>query len=499
MGHNGKVDHKVSPVANQRFSTSFPNNQVEPPGGVATKPSGVPPHILIIGGGIAGLSAAWQLQQQGIGYTLLEASDRLGGMVWSERFDGYVVDGGAESFITRKPELWELTQSLGLADRVVPASTSPSGAAVYNDGQPMRVPLGPLQFLTTPLLSWRGKLRLIAEPFIPPRRDDGDETIAAFASRRLGPEASDRFISPILSGIYNSDASRQSIMTTAGVMRDLEKHGSLIVGTLATMRKRRAEKQAGVPQIPRSFTFANGAQEVVDVLAEKLTGEVRCNARVIGLTRVDGRYVARLADGTQVGADGIIMAAPASAAAPMLAPIAPEASKLLGQIRFASIGTVALAFPDAAVQTKYAINSLMIPRRLQRKIDAIVWRPNSAPPGHTLLRVFFGGATPSTLALDDQALVATVRGELAALVGITAEPLAYRIFRWPHGFPQADVGHLQLVDRIEAALPPTITLAGNSYRGIGAPDCARQGVVAANELGQLLKATSPATKATVIR
>ena len=95
--------------------------------------------------------------------------------------------------------------------------------------------------------------------------------------------------------------------------------------------------------------------------------------------------------------------------------------------------------------------------------------------------------------------MATVRGELAALVGITAEPLAYRIFRWPHGFPQADVGHLQLVDRIEAALPPTITLAGNSYRGIGAPDCARQGVVAANELGQLLKATSPATKATVIR
>ena len=327
MGHNGKVDHKVSPVANQRFSTSFPNNQVEPPGGVATKPSGVPSHILIIGGGIAGLSAAWQLQQQGIGYTLLEASARLGGMVWSERFDGYVVDGGAESFITRKPELWELTQSLGLADRVVPASTSPSGAAVYNDGRPMCVPLGPLQFLTTPLLSWRGKLRLIAEPFIPPRRDDGDETIAAFASRRLGPEASDRFISPILSGIYNSDASRQSIMTTAGVMRDLEKHGSLIAGTIATMRKRRAEKQAGAPQIPRSFTFANGAQEVVDVLAQKLTGQVRCNARVIGLTRVDGRYVAHLADGTQVGADGIVMAAPASAAAPMLAPIAPEASK----------------------------------------------------------------------------------------------------------------------------------------------------------------------------
>ena len=115
------------------------------------------------------------------------------------------------------------------------------------------------------------------------------------------------------------------------------------------------------------------------------------------------------------------------------------------------------------------------------------------------MRVFFGGATPLTLALDDQALVATVRSELAALVGITAEPLAYRIFRWPNGFPQADVGHLQLVARIEAALPPTITLAGNSYRGIGAPDCARQGVVTANELGQLLKASPAGSKAAVIR
>lgn len=136
---------------------------------------------------------------------------------------------------------------------------------------------------------------------------------------------------------------------------------------------------------------------------------------------------------------------------------------------------------------------------MQRKIDAIVWRPHNAPADHTLLRFFFGGATPATLALDDQALLEVVRGELAALVGITAQPLAYRIFRWPNGFPQADVGHLHFVDRIEAALPPTIALAGNSYRGIGAPDCARQGVVAANELGQLLKVSAWSSATAVAR
>jgi len=481
--------------SNRSSSVGKPNSST----GDIGKAGNEPPHVLIIGGGIAGLCAAWQLQQQGLPYTLLEATARVGGMIRSERFDGYVVDGGAESFITRKPELWQLTQSLGLTDRVVPASTGPSGAAVYNDGRPMRVPLGPLEFLATPLLSWRGKLRLIAEPLIPPRRDDGDETIAAFASRRLGAEASDRFISPILSGIYNSDASRQSIMTTAGVMRDLEKHGSLIAGTIATMRKRRAEKKVDAPPIPRSFTFANGSQEVVDTLAQRLTGTVRCNARVIALSRSERGYVAQLADGERVTATGVILAAPANTVAPMLAAIAPEASRLLGQIRFASIGTVALAFPTQAVQTRYNINSLMIPRRLQRKIDAVVWRPHNAPADHTLLRVFFGGATPAMMDLDDEQLVSAVCAELAALVGITAQPLTYRIFRWPQGFPQADVGHLQLVERIEAALPPTIALAGNSYRGIGAPDCARQGFAAATALGQLLQATAPAPQPTTIR
>lgn len=444
-------------------------------------------HVLVIGGGIAGLCAAWQLQQAGIRYTLIEAASRLGGMIQTVMFDGFVAEAGPETFITRKPELWKLALQLGLQDRMTPITSETSGAAVLHNNQVMRVPLSPLLFLTSPLLSWRGKARMLAEPLIPARTDAEDETLANFARRRLGSEACDRLIAPILSGIYNSDAERQSILTTAAVMRDLEKHGSLIRGTLATMLQRRALKKAGVPLPPRSVSFAQGAQELVDALAERLAGHVQLNTRITKLEPHTQGYIATLSSGESITMDALILAIPANAAAKLLQPLAPAAATLLAQIRFASIGTAALAFRADAMRAAPAVSSLMIPRRARRQIDAVLWRPQRAPQGHTLLRVFFGGAQPQLLYLDDAALLEVIRGELRDLLTITDAPLAHRIFRWPDGFPQADVGHLQLVDRIEAALPATIALAGNSYRGIGVPDCVRQGTEAAERIAKLIQ------------
>jgi oxygen-dependent protoporphyrinogen oxidase len=446
-------------------------------------------HVLLLGGGIAGLSAAWQLQQAGVHTTLVEAAPQLGGMIQTAYFDGFVAEGGPETFITRKPELWTLALELGLQERMEPLTSETSGAAVLHNNQVMPLPLSPLRFATSRLLSWRGKLRMMAEPFIPARTDDDDETLADFARRRLGREASDRLIAPVLSGIYNSDAERQSIMTTASVMRDLEKHGSLVLGTLATMRKRRAEKKAGVKAPPRSVSFANGAQELVDALAQRLTGNVLLNTHVTKLETDENGYLATLNNGEQIAADALILAIPAKAAAPLLADLAPSAAALLAQIRFASIGTVALGYQAEAMRHAPPVSSLMIPRRARRQIDAVLWRPNRAPAGQTLLRVFFGGGAPELLNLDDAALLTVIQAELRDLLNITDTPVAHHIFRWPGGFPQADVGHLQLVDRIEAALPATMALAGNSYRGIGVPDCVRQGKDAAERIIQRLKQT----------
>lgn len=451
---------------------------------------GEAPHVLILGGGIAGLTAAWTLQQAGVPYTLIEAARHLGGMIQTAYFDGFVAEGGPETFITRKPELWELAVELGLEEVMTPITSETSGAAVLHNNQVMPVPLSPVRFVTTSLLSWRGKLRMMAEPFIPARKDNDDETLADFARRRLGSEACDRLIAPILSGIYNSDAERQSIMTTASVMRDLEKHGSLVMGTIATMRKRRAEQKAGVKAPPRSVSFANGAQELVDTMAERFTGDVRLNTHVTKLEADENGYLATLNTGEQFAADALILAIPAKAAAPLLADLAPSAAAMLAQIRFADIGTVALGYHTEAMRDAPPVSSLMIPRRARRRIDAVLWRPGRAPAGQTLLRVFLGGAAPELLQLSDEALVAVVRDELQELLTITDAPIAYEIFRWPAGFPQADVGHLQLVDQIEAALPATVALAGNSYRGIGVPDCVRQGRDAAARIVQQVQVHS---------
>jgi oxygen-dependent protoporphyrinogen oxidase len=447
-------------------------------------------HVLILGGGIAGLSAAWQLQQAGLRYTVIETADQWGGMIQSATFDGFVADGGPETFITRKPELWNLAVALGLEEVMIPITSETSGAAVVHNDQVMLAPLSPMRFITTPLLSWRGKLRMMAEPFIPARKDDDDETLANFARRRLGQEASERLIAPILSGIYNSDAERQSIMTTASVMRGLEKHGSLILGTLVTARQRSALKKSGVKMPPRSVSFANGAQELVDTLVERLTGDLRLNTQVTQLAVHGAGYRATLNSGDELVADAVIFAIPAKAAAPLVQDFAPSAAALLAQIRFSSIGTVALGYDAAAMRNAPKVSSLMIPRRAGRRIDAVLWRPSRAPQGKTLLRVFFGGGAPAMLDLDDNALLAVVQEELRDLLNISDAPLAYRVFRWPDGFPQADVGHLQLIDRIEAVLPPTIALAGNSYRGIGVPDCVRQGQDAADRIAQQMKANS---------
>jgi protoporphyrinogen/coproporphyrinogen III oxidase len=443
--------------------------------------------VAIVGGGMAGLSAAWHLQQRGVAYTVLEASPRLGGMVRTEALegcDGFVADGGPESFITRKPELWQLAQALGLQDQIVPIASETRGTCILTHGKPLPVPLGPGAFITSPLLSVRGKLRLLMEPFVAPKHDDDDESLAAFTRRRLGDEALQKLVGPILAGIYSTNPEQQSVQTTASILRDLEAHGSLLKGMLAQGKARSALKKTGQALPPRSFTFKNGAQTIVDSLAQQLTGAVHLDTAVVGLMTHDAGYALRLSNGATHPASALILATQANVAAPLLAHIAPQAANALQRIRHESIGTLALAFREADARAALGITGLMVPRREGRQIDAVVWRGahNRAPQGHVLLRVFFGGNAPGLLDLDDAALLDVVRSELKDIVGIVVPPLAARIFRWRGCFPKPDVHHLKLVREIEAGLPQTIALAGNSYGGVGVPDCVRSGFAAADRI-----------------
>ena len=444
--------------------------------------------VIIIGGGISGLSATWELQQTrpNANYALLEASDRWGGKISSRVIAAegktFLVDGGPDTLITRKPETWQLTTELGLESQVAVPASETKNIYVLDGGQIQPIPLNPLLFFRTPLLTWHGRLRLMAEPFQPARRDDGDESLADFVTRRLGREALEKFIGPVLGGIYNTDPARQSILVSSPIMREMEKEsGSLILAAIS-----RAFKKPKGPKKPRFINFEKGMQQLPDTLAAHLRGTLRLNAPAARIERTSAGLAVKLASGETLEARTVILATLAHTAADLIADLAPTSAALLKQIRHENIGTISLVYRDEDIPAEPVINGLMIPRREKRAIDAVTVSsrkmPERAHPGYTLLRVFFGGAQPELVGYDDKKLLTTVRAELRDLLNIRAEPLAHDLYRWPAGFPQAEVGHLERIDAIEASLPAGIVLAGSSYRGIAVPDCIKQGREAAKKI-----------------
>lgn len=484
-----------------------------------------PRTIAIIGGGIAGLSTAWYLQNLAreqsleLEYTLLEQSDRWGGKIFTETVEGsdsqpFIVEGGPDSFLTQKPWAVQLARELGLGDRLLGTNDDDRKVFVLNNSRPTPLPDGVLlivptkvkPFALSPLISPLGKLRMGLDLFIPAKRDGQDETLAEFITRRLGHEALDKIAEPLMSGIYNAEAERQSLLATFPRFRALEeKHGSLIKGMLASRRsqnnsqrpKNQAEMSSysqGQPKLSMFVSLQNGTQELVTALVEALDGDLRLNSAVEELEQRDDHYRLTLNDGSHLEAEVVILAVPSYVAAQIIQPLAPEAAAELGKIRYVSTGTISLAFRREDVDLLKGFG-LVIPRSEQRLINAVTLTSTKfdhrAPDDHVLLRVFFGGSrNPQMMDIGDIDLVAIVLDELQALLGIKAKPVFCRIYRWQRANPQYDVGHLERVAAIEEMLPAGIYVTGSPYRGIGIPDCVHQGQQTARQAIKQLSATS---------
>ncbi|MFQ5398507.1 MAG: protoporphyrinogen oxidase [Anaerolineae bacterium] len=478
-------------------------------------------HAVIVGGGIVGMSAAWFLQLEAAAkdttliYALLEQAGRWGGKIHTEIVEGegaepFVVEAGPDSFLTQKPWALQLARSLGLEDRLLPTNDQMRHVFVLNKGRPTPLPDGVMlivptkfaPFVRSPLISPLGKLRMGLDLLIPPRKDGRDETLAGFIKRRLGAEALDKIAEPLMSGIYNADAERQSLMATFPRFRAIEeKHGSLIRGMLAARRARQAAPPSNARKPPAMFTsFRTGMHELVDALLPRLTGKCLLETAVQSIRPLaGGGFELVLNDGRRVTAATVLLAVPAYAAARLVAEAAPAAASGLAGIRYVGTGTVTLAFRRNEFTHPLNGFGILIPRSEKRPINAITWSSTKfthrAPEGFGLIRVFFGGSrTPSTMGLADGELLETVRGELKELMGITAEPVFHRIYRWSRSTPQYDVGHLARVTEIEAALPDGLFVAGSPYRGVGVPDCVHQAQQAAALMVQHLASTGLAGK-----
>ncbi len=472
-----------------------------------------PLRIVVVGGGIAGLAAAHRLieatREAGppLALTLLDAADRLGGTIATERIDGFLVERGPDSFISEKPWALALAERLGLGPRLRRTDDRHRRTYVLHGGRLHPLPDGFLllaparlwPMVTSRLFSWRGKARMALDLVLPRRPADGDESLAAFVTRRLGREALERVAEPLVAGIYTADPARLSLAATMPRFLALEReHRSLI---LALRRQAGAREVAGASGARWSLfvTFAGGMGELVGALAARLPpGTVRLAAPVTEITRGAPHEAAAwrvgLADGTGLPADGVALAGPAPRMAGLVRGVDPELARLLGGIAYASSATVALGYPRTAVRHPLDAFGFVVPRREGRAVLACTFSsvkyPGRAPDGFVLLRAFLGGALGAeVLEEDDPALARRAADELAALLGIDGEPVLTRVARHPAAMPQYAVGHLDRVAALDARLGalPGLAVAGAAYHGVGIADCVRSGEASAERLLQALR------------
>lgn len=473
-----------------------------------TRSQNPPPHIVIVGGGIAGLAAAHRLEElsrereQQLRFTLLEAGDRLGGVIATERQDDFLLELGPDSFISEKPWALALCRRLGLEPELLGTNDTHRATFVVHKGKLEPLPQGfmllaPTQFgplVRSRIFSWPGKLRMALDLVLPRAREQSDESLGSFVRRRLGREALERIAQPLIGGIYTADPDQLSLAATMPRFLHMEREQRSVIYALWRAARRNPQTTKGTSGARWSLfvTLQTGMQRLVSALTESLSlGTLRQSCPVTSVRFQPAEsdaagWTVDCADGSSLHADGLVLATPAFASAQLVHGFDPSLSQRLSSIPYSSTATVNMAYRRDRIPHPLNGFGFVAPRVERRAILAgtfsSVKYAGRAPNDHTLLRTFVGGALQAELfERDDAEIRALVRNELRQLLGIEAEPLLTRIARYPQSMPQYCIGHLQLVAEIEnhAAQHPGLALAGNAYRGVGLADCVRSGEAAA--------------------
>lgn len=469
-----------------------------------------PKKIVIVGGGITGLAAAYYVQKKArekgtpVQLSLIEAENRLGGKVVTFRENEFVVEGGPDSFVTDKPWGLQLVHELGLAEQLIPSSEDRKKIYVLRNGKLVEFPGGfrltiPTQvvpFLKTKMISWPGKIRMGMDFIIPARKEDTDESLAQFIRRRLGTEALDRFAAPLMAGIFVADAEKLSMKATFPTFLAMEKkHRSLVLAAQAAKRNPPQRKEGAIRPAGNAMfnSFRKGMSVLTDELAKRIEGDVRLGTRIVSIAKSGSGYVVEVAGAKpgRIEADTVLLTTPAYTCADLLAPSHAKLAEQLREIRYVSTATISFTYLNSDIPSSRPLDGfgVMIPASEKRKILASTWSSTKfrhrAPPGCVLMRAFVGGHRDENApSMPDADMIAMVRKEYDELFGITAEPMATHIFRWIRGNPQYDVGHLDRIAAIEksAAELPGIFLAGSAFRGIGLPDCIHSAQLTADKI-----------------
>jgi oxygen-dependent protoporphyrinogen oxidase len=449
--------------------------------------------VLIVGGGISGLSAAWFLHRKGKAVCVLEAAERVGGVISTGRDGGFLLERGPNSTLQRAGAeggaLARLVEQTGLSSRLIHASRVSDRRYIIRNGQLVDLPGGPVAFVRSPLLSWAAKLRLMGEPFI--RRGEGEETIARFVERRLGREMLDYVIDPFVSGVYAGDVEKLSVGAAVPRVRALEqKYGSLVRGAIAM---RRLGKGAAGPA-GGLISFDDGMAVLPETIAARLPGgSCRIGCQAVALERAGTGWTVHWRDRQTSGseqADRLVLSVPAAAAAELLEPLSPAAPDLLRRLPYAPVVTVGQAYARDQVRHRLDGFGFLRPRKEGLTILGALFSsslfPGRAPEGKVLITSFVGGAAqPEALEMMDEELIARVHGDLDKVLGIDGEPEVVGITRYARAIPQYNLGHTDLIARLddERSKLPGLHFRASWRDGVSVADCVTAGERLAEDIG----------------
>ncbi len=432
--------------------------------------------VAIVGGGIAGLAAAFELRTRGVSVQVLEASTRPGGVIRTERVDGWVIDGGPDSMLVQKPAAVALCRELGLGDRLI-STLTPRTAYVMRDGRLHPLAEGsflgfPLRFgalAASSLFTVGGKLRLASELLIPAYRGDEDESIGTFVRRRFGEEAVDYLAEPLLAGIHAGDVEQLSMRALFPRLLEAERQSGSVLRAFRALHVTPSPQGAFV-------SLPGGIGDLIDALVETMPGIVRTQTRVSELRRAQSLILET--DSGRTEARAVILAVPAYVAGSLLRAFDTALAAYCDAVPYASTATVAFGYRREQIAHAMQGTGFVVPRVERSPLLAGTWVtskwPGRAPEGHVLLRGFLGGGRdPQRLEDSDEELIETAREELTTLLGISGQPVITRLFRWTRQSPQYEVGHLQRVAAIDDHLAslPGVFVTGSGFRAIGIPDC----------------------------
>ena len=480
--------------------------------------SGTHRRVVVVGGGITGLATAYYLQRSAaagrLDVMVLEAAPRPGGKLRTECRDGFLIEAGPDSFLTAKPAAVELCRELGLADAMIP-QLQPRGAYVLRRGRLVPIPAGmrlvhptrPWALLRSPLLSPAGRLRALAHPLVPPRRDAGaDQSVGAYVQRRYGAELLRVLGEPLLAGIHLADPWQLSLAATFPALHAPQPRDG--PSSHSSARRPAATLPAQSPHLRGSpfVSLTGGMQQLSSALAARLGGSLRTGTAVAAIRAAARGYRLRLegpaaGNGEELAASAVVVTTPAAAAARLVNRLNPPLAELLGAAEATSSAIVTLGYRDPEVALPLPGSGFLVPRGEGSRLLACTWSSGKwarrAPDGGVLVRGFVGGwRHPELLGHSDDELVALVRAELAGILGAgfaaDAPPAVREVQRWPHGTPLYRVGHRTWLAQVRqaCAATPGLWLAGAPYDGVGIPDCIRQAHVTATSVAAHLSGLS---------